>query len=223
MKVPAKTIVLALGFATLAAASQAQNDPPPWAPARDFKEPEKWSAVLDKDDRAAWQKPDQVIDALKLPKDARVADIGAGTGYFSVRLARRLPDAKIFAADAEPKMVDFLSARAKRENLSNMIATPVTISDPKFPEPLDLALFVNAYGQNADAVAYYTKLRSQLKPDGRVALILARPDVPMGPPKDRRPTFEKCVEDMQKAGFTLAEAPDFLPRQFFAIFKKSAQ
>lgn len=223
MKLHRRTILLALGSNLLASATQAQTESPPWVPARDFKDTAKWSAALDKPERDAWQKPDQVIDAFKLPANARVADIGAGTGYFSVRFARRLPEARIFAADAEPKMVEFLAERAKRESLANMIATPVTIADPKFPELLDLALFVNAYGQFSDAAAYYTKLKSQLKPEGRVALILARPDEQMGPPKDRRPSFEKCVEIMQKAGFTLVEAPDFLPRQFFAIFRKSVQ
>lgn len=214
---------LALGSTLLATTTRAQSESSPWAPARDFKDTSKWSAALDKPERDVWQKPDQVIDAFKLPKNARVADIGTGSGYFSVRFARRLPDAKIYAADAEPKMVEFLAERAKRENLSNMIATPVTIADPKFPERLDLALFVNAYGQFADPVNYYTTLKNQLRPDGRVALILARPDEAMGPPKNRRPSFEKCVELMQKAGYSLVEAPDFLPRQFFAIFKANAQ
>ena len=80
-----------------------------------FEDAEKWAKEFDNPERDAWQKPDEILDALHLQRNSLVADIGAGTGYFSVRIAKRIPEGKIFAADIEPDMVRYLGERARRE------------------------------------------------------------------------------------------------------------
>ena len=83
---------------------------------------EKWAQVFDDPQRDAWQKPHDVIQALALKPDAIVADIGAGTGYFSMRFAHMLPQGRVYGVDIEPDMVRYLAERAKREHLENVVA-----------------------------------------------------------------------------------------------------
>lgn len=187
-----------------------------------FDDAEKWAKQFDKPERDAWQKPDQVIDALKLPKNAVVADVGAGTGYFSARIAKKIPEGKIYSADIEPDMVRYLGERAKKEGLANLTPVQANATSPNLPEPVDLIMYVDAYHHVGNRGEYYSKLKSSLKPDGRLVIIDFRADTPDGPPKEHRVAFEKSSEELKNAGYTLVETFDFLPRQYFAVFKKSA-
>src|SRR5689334_1885473 len=109
----------ALAVVCLAASAWAQA---PHTHEHAFEDADKWSEVFDDPKRDGWQKPHEVIQALALKPDAAVADIGAGTGYFSVRLAHMVPKGKVYAVDLEPDMVRHLAARAKRDQLPNMVA-----------------------------------------------------------------------------------------------------
>src|SRR5881394_4664689 len=103
----------------------------------EFGDAQRWATVFDDPKRDDWQKPHEVIQALALKPDARVADIGAGTGYFTVRFAHMLPKGKVYAVDVEPDMVRHLAARAKREQLPNVIALQAAPDDAKLPEKVD--------------------------------------------------------------------------------------
>ena len=103
-----------------------------------FGDAEKWSKVFDDPQRDAWQKPHEVITALALKPDAIAADIGAGTGYFAVRLAHMVPQGRVYAVDTEPDMVRHLAERAKRNGLKNLSAVRATPDDPGLPEKADL-------------------------------------------------------------------------------------
>ena len=184
-----------------------------------FKDAEKWAHVFDDPKRDEWQKPHQVIQALKLPPDAIVADVGAGTGYFSARLATMLPKGKVYAVDVEPDMVKHLAERAKREGRKNMQAVQGAPADAKLPEKADLILFVDVHHHIDQREQYFRKLRASLKPGGRVAIIDFRPDAPMGPPKRGRISSEKVKAELIAAGYSLAEEHAFLPNQYFLIFK----
>jgi SAM-dependent methyltransferase len=184
-----------------------------------FKDAEKWSHVFDDPKRDAWQKPHEVIQALKLAPDAVVADVGAGTGYFSARLATMLPKGKVYAVDLEPDMVKHLAARAKKEGRANMHAVQGAPDDAKLPEKVDLVLFVDVHHHIDRREQYFGKLRGSLKPGGRVAIIDFRPDAPMGPPKSARISAEKVKAELKAAGYSLAEEHGFLPNQYFLIFK----
>jgi SAM-dependent methyltransferase len=183
-----------------------------------FEDAERWAPVFEDPARDAWQKPGEVIRALAPPPAARIADIGTATGYFAVRLARALPQGRIYGVDIEPDMTRYLRERAAREGLANLIAHRGAPDDPKLPEKMDLVLVVNAYHHIGARADYFARLRARLEPGGRVAVIDFRLDSPVGPPPRHRVAPETVLEEMRAAGYRLAERHDFLPHQFFLVF-----
>ena len=184
-----------------------------------FTDAERWAHVFDDPARDAWQKPHEVIQALALPPSAVVADVGAGTGYFSARLASMLPDGKVYAVDVEPDMVKYLAGRAKREGRGNVVAVAGAPDDPKIPEKVDLVLMVDVHHHIDDRVRYFRALRDSLKPGARVAIIDFRPDAPMGPPRSARLPAEAVIEELTQAGYRLKQEHGFLPNQYFLVFE----
>jgi SAM-dependent methyltransferase len=188
-----------------------------------FEGAEKWAKLFDDPARDAWQKPDEIVAALKLPKNALVADVGAGTGYFSARLARSVPDGEVFAADIEKDMVRYLGERAKREKLSNIIPVQSSADSANLPRPVDLILLVDTYHHIGDRLEYFTRLRSSLKPGGRLAIVDFTAESPDGPPVAHRVPLEKATAELKAAGYKRVESFGFLPRQYFAVFEKTAK
>jgi cyclopropane fatty-acyl-phospholipid synthase-like methyltransferase len=184
-----------------------------------FDDAERWSKVFDDPERDAWQKPDEVIRAFKLSPDAAVADIGSGTGYFAVRLARALPAGRVFGADLEPDMVRYLNERAAREKLPNLSSHVAAADDPRIPVPVDLALVLNTYHHIGRRQGYFSRLKKSLKPHGRVAIVDFKPDSPIGPPKRHRIAAKAVADEMTRAGYALEASPDFLPYQYLLIFR----
>lgn len=184
-----------------------------------FAGAEHWAHVFDDPSRDAWQKPHEVIHALALPPNATVADIGAGTGYFSMRLANMLPKGEVFAVDTEPDMVKYLGERAKREGLKNVTPVSGKPDDPRLPQKIDLALMVDVYHHIGDRVGYFRKLSTYLKPGARVAIIDFRMDSPDGPPKAARIPPERIKSELKSAGYELMQEHSFLPEQNFLIFR----
>ncbi len=184
-----------------------------------FDDPEKWAKSFDDPERAGWQKPDDVVKALGLKPDARVADLGAGTGYFAVRLARAVPGGTVFAVDLEPKMVAYLAERAKALGLANMRAVQGAAATPNLPETVDLVLLVNVYHHIDARPAYFAKLASLLRPGGRVAIIDQNESAPGGPPKHMRVTVEQIDAELKQAGYARIAQHTFLPRQNFVVYE----
>ena len=168
--------------------------------------------------RDAWQMPDRVVEALGLKRGQIVADIGAGTGYFTVRLAKSEAAPKVYAVDIEPSMVSYLRERAGQEQLNNVVAVQAAADTPNLPEAVDLVLIVDTYHHIGGRDVYFRKLAKSLKPGARVAIIDFKPDSPEGPPKEFRFTPEQVKSEMSKAGYMLTAQHDFLPRQHFLIF-----
>jgi SAM-dependent methyltransferase len=183
-----------------------------------FQDAERWARVFDDPARDAWQKPDDVIRALAPAPDALVADIGSGTGYFAVRLARAVPRGHVYGVDVEPDMVGYLARRARSEGLANLTAVPAAPADPRLPRAVDLVLVVNTYHHIAERPAYFRQLRQSLRPGGRVAIIDFLPDAPVGPPRQARIPAASVKEEMGRAGFGLVAEQAFLPYQYFLIF-----
>ena len=185
---------------------------------RRFDDAEKWSKVFDDPARDAWQKPAEVIAALKIAPDAVVADIGSGTGYFAVRLARAVPRGRVYGADVEAEMVRFLNQRAARENLGNLSSHTAGEEGPNLPAQVDLALVVDTYHHIPRRSHYFERLKLALRAGGRVAIIDFKLDSPTGPPTKHRIAPEQVKAEMERAGYRLLEEPAFLPHQYFLLF-----
>jgi len=188
-----------------------------------FSDADKWSQVFDDPKRDAWQKPHEVIQALALKPDALVADIGAGTGYFSVRLAHNVPQGRVYAVDTEPDMVKHLAERAKRDGLTNLTPVSAQPADPKLPEKVDLVLLVDVYHHVENRERYFKALSNWLKADGRVAIIDFRVNSTSGPPKSARIAPERVKAELRSAGYTLVQEHAFLPNQYFLVFRIPAK
>ena len=184
-----------------------------------FADADRWAHVFDDPSRDAWQKPHEVIQALAPAPDARIADIGSGTGYFSVRLAHAVPKGRVYGVDTEPDMVKYLAERARREGLKNVVSVAGRPDDAALPEKVDLVLMVDVYHHVGDREAYFSRLRGSLKPGGRVAVIDFSETSKDGPPKRERISPTRVRAEMQRAGYTLAEEHRFLPNQYFLVFR----
>ena len=184
-----------------------------------FAGAEHWARIFDDPARDEWQKPHEVITALRLAPDAKVADIGAGTGYFAARLAHMTPQGRIYGVDIEPDMVRYLDERAKREGLTNLQAVQATPDDAALPEKVDCALIVDTYHHIGDRVAYFRRLRERLKPGAHVAVIDFTMESTMGPPKSGRLPPAQVADEMKAAGYAQAAQHGFLPYQYFLVFR----
>jgi SAM-dependent methyltransferase len=184
-----------------------------------FSGAEQWAHVFDDPKRDAWQKPHEVIQALALEPDAVIADVGSGTGYFSVRLANMVPKGRVYGVDLEPDMVKYLAERAKREKRDNVVAVAGAADDPRLPEKADLILLVDVYHHIDDRERYFRNLGASLKPGGRIAIIDFRMDSLEGPPKAARLAPQHVVAELKGAGYRLVKQHDFLPNQYFLVFR----
>ena len=134
--------------------------------------------------RDAWQMPGRVIETLALAPNAPVADIGAGTGYFSVRLAKAVPAGTVYAVDIERGDARSHPQARRRASTSTNITTVQAAPDsPKLPQPVNAILIVDTYHHIPGRVAYFRGLKTSLLPDGRIAIVDFRKDAPEGPPR----------------------------------------
>jgi ubiquinone/menaquinone biosynthesis C-methylase UbiE len=157
---------------------------------------------LERKTRVDEERPDRVIDAMALAADAEVADIGAGTGYFSVRLARAVPEGQVFAVDIQPEMLALLQARIDQEGLQNITLVQGREDDPRLaPDSLDAALLVDAYHEFAYPYEMMRALVTALRPGGRVVLIEYRGEDPSVPIKPlHKMTEAQAVLEMDAVG-----------------------
>lgn len=183
-----------------------------------FENAEGWAKVFDDPARDAWQRPDDVIAALALAPTMTVADVGAGTGYFTVRLARAVPAGQVIATDIEPDMVRYLTERARREQLANVRAVQATADDPGLvPASVDRILVVDVWHHLADRVGYAKGLARALRPGGAVAVVDFTLDATHGPPKQHRLPPEAIIADLEAAGLAATVSPSKLPDQYIVI------
>jgi SAM-dependent methyltransferase len=211
------TFFIALSYALLSAAPVAAQSHQTHQ--HSFGGAEQWAQEFDDPKRDAWQKPHEVIQALALKPDSVVADIGSGTGYFSVRLAHIVPNGRAYGVDIEHDMVKYLTERAKRDGLKNLIAVTGAPGDPLLPERVDLILIVDTFHHIEDRDRYFRTLHDSLKPGGRIAIIDFRMDSVDGPPKSARSTPDDIKAVLNRAGYSLLQEHAFLPNQYFLIFQ----
>jgi ubiquinone/menaquinone biosynthesis C-methylase UbiE len=213
----AALVLLAASTALSAASDDATSH-------RRFDDPAYWSTVFDDPARAEWQKPEQLVSALALRPGQCVADLGAGTGYFSRLLSAAVgPTGNVLAVDPEPNMVAHLRERAEREGATNLTPVLASLDNPRLPAGfVDLVLIVDTYHHIDDRVAYMRRLQRALRPSGRVAVVdwQKRP-LPVGPEMEHKLSREQVVDEMTAAGYHLTEEPAILPYQYFLIFTRS--
>ena len=206
---------------TFVVSLHAQSKPQDGHPGRLF--PPSDLGLLDAPDRDLWQRPDQIMDALGIADASVVADIGAGSGWFTIRLARRVgPRGIVYAEDVQKEMINAISRRVVREGFNNVKPWPGSNNDPRLPaSALDAVLMVDVYHEVADRVTMLSNLAKALKPQGRLGIVDFRLDgTGPGPAPEERISPDVVVNDAKKAGLKLIRQEPFLPFQYFLIFGK---
>lgn len=180
-----------------------------------FENAEKWAREFDDPKRDEWQHPKEVIAAMGITSGMTVADVGAGTGYFEPWLSRAVGEnGTVLALDVEADMVRYLGERAVREKLSNVRASQVALDDPKLPPAgVDRVLIVDTWHHIADRAPYAAKLRSGLKPGGKVFVVDFTLEAKHGPPPHHRVGAKQVLRELAAAGLT-ANVVASLPEQY---------
>jgi ubiquinone/menaquinone biosynthesis C-methylase UbiE len=190
---------------------------------RKFGNVDYWKKIFDDPERAAWQRPQELVKALSLVPGMTVADVGAGTGYFSRFLSEAVGETgTVFAVDVEPNLVSYLRGRAEVEKTSNVVPVLASKDNPRLPTgTVDMALIIDTYHHVDDRFQYLRRLKDALSPNGRVAVIdWKQGELPVGP-KDEAHKIPRdtVVGEMTGAGYKLVEEPDILPHQYYLIFQ----
>jgi ubiquinone/menaquinone biosynthesis C-methylase UbiE len=206
--------LLALAVALLAAPANAQQR----QHGRLF--PPQELALLEGPDRDKWQRPEQIMDHLGIAEGSVVADLGAGGGWFTIRLARRVgPNGQVYAQDIQPEMIGAISRRVDREGLKNVKTVLGRANDPQLPAPVDVVLIVDAYHEMDDPQTLLRKVRASLKPGGRVGIVeFTKNGHGPGPEMEERVDPERVIRDAQAAGLRLESRGNFLRYQYLLEF-----
>ncbi len=187
-----------------------------------FTDAARWAAAFDSPDRDAWQKPAEILAALGVEPGMAVADVGAGTGYFVVRLASAVaPGGVVYATDVEPDMVRWLRDRADQQRHANVVPVLGSANEPRLsPRSCDLVLIVDTWHHIEGRVGYARKLRLALKPGGRVAIVDFKPGLlPVGPPPEMKLLPEEVASEFSAAGYRQIPPYLKLPYQYVLIFE----
>ena len=177
---------------------------------------------LERRDREGEEKPSLVMEHLELDSDAVVADIGAGSGYFSFLLAPLVPQGKVVAVDIQQEMLNFIESKKKLKNVSNIEPHLGTIQDTRLKEnSVDLALMVDAYHEFSHPWEMLSSIHKGLKPGGRVVFLEYRGEDPSVPIKPlHKMTVKQVRREAEAVGLEFVEVRDFLPIQHFIVFRK---
>ncbi len=190
-----------------------------------FDNPELFIEKFDGSDRDEWQKPDEVVKALGVKSNSVVAEIGAGTGYFTVRLAEHVKNGKIFAFEHAPKMADFLKNRVNNLGLDNVDVRTTHPDGSLVLENLaDVIFSVDVYHHIPSRVEYFANVLKYLNNNGLVVIIDRTDEKVQGQPHGHRVPASTVKEELQAAGFQLFQELDFLlPVQYYLAFKRAAK
>jgi ubiquinone/menaquinone biosynthesis C-methylase UbiE len=178
--------------------------------------------LLESPDRAAWQRPEQIMDALHIADGSKVADIGAGAGWFTIRLARRVgPNGLVYAQDVQRQMLESIRRRVSREGLQNVETRLGSGSDPNLPAgALDAVVVVDAYQEVEDRVTFLKNLARSLKPNGLIGVVNYKPGRGgPGPPENVRVEKSAVQADARAAGLRVV-GEETLPYQYTLVIAK---
>jgi arsenite methyltransferase len=185
------------------------------------QDPKAYIRMLEDPKRDAYQKPHEVVTALNLQDGDVVADIGAGSGYFSFRLVNHVGGkGRVYAVDINPDMIRYMNRRIRDLGLKNLITI---LSDPDDPlltkASVDVIFLCEVWHHIENQTQYLARLRQILKPSGRVVMIdFHKRELPVGPPVEMKIAREDVLGQMQPNGFRLVKEYTFLPYQYFLVF-----
>lgn len=217
---PFRGLVAAAAIVTLAAAGQSRHPVSGrvLAPTMGVE----GAAWLDRPEREAEEAPSKAIAALDLAPGSVVADVGAGSGYYTVRLARVVgPKGRVVATDLQPGMLDLLRAKVARERLANVEIVQGRADDPVLPaKTFDLIVMVDVYHELASPQVFVRKLKEALKPDGRLVLIEFRREDPRVPIREEhKMSVSQVREELGADGFRIDRVIDVLPWQHIIVLR----
>ncbi len=173
--------------------------------------------------RAEWQKPEDVLAKLGLKPGDTVADLGAGSGYFTMLFAKAVgPQGKVYAVDIAPEMLDYIRQRAQDDEIKNIQLVPALPHDPKLPPAsVDMIFICDTLHHISERATYYPLLAKALRPGGRLVNIdFYKKPLPLGPSVAMKIDKPEMIEEAKSAGFHVVQDFDFLPYQYFLIFQR---
>jgi arsenite methyltransferase len=185
------------------------------------RDSQAYIAMLEDPKRDAYQKPQEVVRALELKEGEMVADIGAGSGYFSFRLAHHLGErGRVYAVDVSPDMILHLNRRIRDTRTKNVVSVLAPPDDPLLGESsLDRIFICDTWHHIQKQTEYLARLKKMLKPGGQIVMIdFQKWQLPVGPPLETKIAREDLIQQMKSAGFQLVKEHTFLPYQYFLIF-----
>jgi ubiquinone/menaquinone biosynthesis C-methylase UbiE len=184
-------------------------------------DPKAYMAALEDPKRDAYQRPHDVTEALGIKEGETIADIGAGTGYFSFRLAHHVGSrGRVYAVDVSPDMILAINRRIRDTGAANVVSVLAPPDDPLLPDAsVDRFFFCDVWHHVEDQPKYLALMKKVLKPGGQVVMIdFHKKDLPVGPPVSMKIAREDLVRQMEQHGFTLSKEHTFLPYQYFLVF-----
>jgi len=218
-----RDLLLSAG-ALLCMTPAAAQDPSPRTPEemeQRHRDPKAYIAMLEGPARDAYQKPDEVVRALDLKPGEAVADIGSGSGYFTLRLAKAVGETgQVYGVDIDPDMIRYLNRRIRNAGLRNVHTVLSDPDDPLLPDrSIDRFVIVDTWHHIANQERYLALMKRLLKPGGQVVMIdYQKRQTPVGPPLSMRIGRDELVRQMVLNGFRLVKEHTFLPYQYFLAF-----
>jgi ubiquinone/menaquinone biosynthesis C-methylase UbiE len=184
-------------------------------------DPKSYIGALEDPKRDAYQKPHEVLTALNIKPGEVIADIGAGSGYFTFRLAHFVgAKGKVYAVDVSPDMIRYINRRIRETKTTNVVALLADPDDPLLPDGSVNRFFFSESWHHIDSQTKYLALiKKMLKPGGEVVMIdFHKKDLPVGPPLQMKIAREDLIKQMETNGFRLTKEHTFLPYQYFLVF-----
>lgn len=186
-----------------------------------FQGIERWVNHLNNPEREKKQLPNEIIAKLPLHSNDVLVDIGAGTGYFALRIAEAHPQVKVIAADAQPEMIAYLQDQATQRQLANLEPITIDPTQPNLPVKANVALMVDTLHHIPNRVEYLKHLQENMAVGSRIAVIDYRLESIEGPPADHRIASGEVVDALKQVGYVLEQDLKFLPNQYFLIFRQN--
>ena len=184
-------------------------------------DPKSYIGMLEDPQRDAYQKPREVMTALGIKSGEVIADIGAGSGYFTFRLANHVgAKGRVYAVDVSPDMILHINRRIRELKVNNVVSILADPDDPLLPDrSVNRFFFSESWHHIENQTKYLLLIKRMLKARGEVAMIdFHKKELPFGPPMQMKIAREDVIKQMESNGFRLAKEHTFLPHQYFLVF-----